>query len=299
MKKLLNSFICLIGIAGIVLVLIEILSRVYFHKELVNSTTARIPVKDLINEYVSRARVDIPKASTDEFIVFIGDSFTYGDTLPAKEAYPAVFQRCLQRKGRKEKVLNLGVRANNLLDHAAMIEELMKNDLAHLKIKKVILGLTQNDRYIEPWSLHPYDACPDLYPYSNTRFLHHYLFSVYYFDYLVTKKSHFLQVDNKTEKCLKSSVDRIKNTLKQRGIPLVTTFLVDAVKTPTSMGITKNPYKEFANVFASDFQLDLILINKIFDNIPSDREVYAKDNYHLNTSTNAMIGEYLCDEIKI
>lgn len=299
MRKIINAFICLVGILGLTLVLIEVASRLYFSEQNYLSITARKSSEEVLSSYFSRTRATIPQESDDEYILFIGDSFTYGDTLSKDEAYPKVFERCIQRKGSKLKVINGAVQGTGILDHAQLLERFLTKELSHLKIKRVIMGLVKNDRYIEPWGFHPYDACSDLYPYSNTRFLHHNFFSLYYLDYLVNKKSHYDLKDQKTEECFNRSFNKIKEILKERKIPLTTTFLADAVKTPTSDGVIGLNYMNFLKTFEEDFSFEYIVINKVFDSISSEREVYSHDNYHFNASTNALIGEYLCDQIKI
>ena len=77
------------------------------------------------------------------------------------------------------------------------------------------------------------------------------------------------------------------------------TFLADAIKTDTHPTVIGMDYRPYAESFSKDFDLDLLVINKVLNELSSDREIYAVDNYHFNASTNAIIGEYLCEQIKL
>tara|TARA_R110000868_G_scaffold237486_4_gene492048 strand:- start:11072 stop:11980 length:909 start_codon:yes stop_codon:yes gene_type:complete len=302
MKKLLNSLICLIGILGIAVVIIEIISRFYFSEQYNISNTARQKPDELIQQYITRTRAVIPTNTEDEYVVFFGDSFTYGDTLPLSESYPKVFERCLQRKGSKLKVINVAVQGSSFLDHFQVANRFLNVELANTNIKKVILGVTDNDQYIEHWGYHPYDTCQDLYPYSNTRFLHHHLFSAYYLDYLLNVSNRHVKdknVESRAKLCLKRNIDNFKSLIKEKNLPLQMTFLIDAMKDYNNTGVLGVEYVERSKDFAKKFDLDFIVINEAFKNLSSDRDVYAIDNYHFNASTNAIIGEYLCEHIKI
>tara|TARA_R110000868_G_scaffold155691_7_gene382245 strand:- start:6010 stop:6918 length:909 start_codon:yes stop_codon:yes gene_type:complete len=302
MKKILNALICLIGILGIAVGILEVASRFYFSKEFNISTTARKLPVDVINAYITRTRAIIPTNSEEEYVVFLGDSFTFGDTLPLRESYPKVFERCLQRRGSKIKVINAGVQGTGLIDHFQIANRFLNQELANVNIKRVILGITDNDQLIETWGFHPYDACPDLYPYSNTRFLHHHLFSAYYLDYLKNVNNHQTKdkaVIERTNKCLKRNVDQLKSLLAKKKIPLTTTFLADAVRNDSENDVTSLSYVDKAEAFSDKFGLNFIVINEVLKSLASDREIYSADDYHFNASTNAIIGEYLCEQIKL
>lgn len=253
--------------------------------------------------YLLKKRDSLPTSSMDdEFIIFFGDSFTYGENEAVQDTFPVAYERCINRRGKTYKVLNLGVSSTAILDQAYFFERVMRESLSSLKIKAFVFLHTQNDRYIEHWGLHPYEVCSG-YPYSGLRVLQHKLFLAYYLDYLAWPKSHFkndkLFKEPVTEQCLQENFSNIDKIAATYNTPVHHLYLFDSIKSDISAVDLRRSGNEFFDSFKRDFPANYIYVNDAFNSVPDLNSLYSSDDYHFNPTANAMIGEYLCDKIEL
>lgn len=306
MTRLLFPILSLSGMLFVALVIGEFASRFIFSKEYKSSSMARYELPVAIEAYYRNSRQPLPPPSSNgepkKYIVFIGDSFTYGDGVKFEESFPAAFARCTKRRGLDVEVLNFGVKGQSIIDHTLMLKNLLSSKLNGLNIVAVVQALTQNDRYLEHWGVHPYEVCPQYYPMSYTRDLHHYSFLAYYLDYMVNKKSHYgktLYKDPPSERCLIEHFNEFEKITKDNGIALYRTYLLDAVNEQKSIAEMTESSAVFFEQFSQDFPAEYIQTNEAFKSLSMYSELYNQDNYHFNATANAMIGEYLCDKIQL
>lgn len=305
MVRLSKTLFVAVGILLASFLLAELGSRLIFHKELELSTMARYNLNDTVKAYFRNTRDSaavLEEDKTDQYVIFIGDSFTYGDGVKRSEAFPAIYESCKRRNGSALKVLNLGIKGSSLIDHSVFISNLLEK-YNHENILAVVHSITQNDRYIDHWGIHPYEVCPQSFKYSSLRSLHYNFFITYLADYYLHRRSHHneksLIKDLATEQCLSQSFSKMNKLLKEKNIPLFRTYLFDIYNSSASIASLKEGVTTYANNFQKDFPDNYININNAFQSISTYSELYGSDNYHFNPMANALIGEYLCNEIDL
>ena len=304
MGKLVSAFFALIAVLSITLGTAEILSRFIFSQENKSARMARSNLSEAYNLLLKEKRDAFPAIdSTDEYIVFLGDSFTFGYTQSSQNSFPVAYERCINRRGLPYKVLNLGIPSTGILDQAFFLEKALNEHMPNISIKAIVALHSQNDRYIEHWGLHPYEVC-SAYPYAKYRALHYKSFLAYYLDYLLWPKSHFkeneLFREPITESCLKQGFDKFETLTNARNIPLIRLYHFDSVQNESlNEEDMQKRADQFFSTFRQDFPAEYIMINPAFSSVASYQSLYADDNYHYNATANAMIGEYLCDKIQL
>lgn len=304
MRRLFSALFLLIVVSSITLGAVELLSRLIFSQENETSRMARSNLVEAHAQLLREMRDPFPPSdSADEYVIFLGDSFTYGYTQSAQNSFPAAYERCIKRRGLPYKVLNFGISSSGIIGQSYFLEKALNERMQTIKIKAVVALHSQNDRYIEHWGLHPYEVCNG-YPYAKYRELHYKSFVAYYLDYILQPKSHFknekLFKEPITEACLKEHFNKFELLTKERDIPLFHLYHFDSIKNEsmTTEQLQKTA-TEFFESFQQDFPADYIQVNPAFNNVASYQSLYAEDNYHYNQTANAMIGEYLCDKIEL
>lgn len=230
--------------------------------------------------------------SKDYELLYLGDSFVFGQGLKTEEIYSNLIEKTYGVKG-----YNLGVRGTNTIDHKRIYKEYLKNNKKNFTL---VYQYYYNDiDYLTKTILSP-NIGDDYY---IIKFFKNFLLllsnNLYFFDYLVTN-SLIIFLSNKyrtdifyDELIYKKHLKDVKNIFKiSKSKNSKTIFLVMPI-----LNSIKTSQENYINFFKKNFFMicnkgDLFIdISMLLDNTSLDKLVVGKFDYHASSYVNQLIAE--------
>lgn len=230
-------------------------------------------------------------------ILFIGDSFTYGQELNDDETFPSQVQKLLKNKTLN---INVGFGGHNIVDHSLALDRYLTQVTPDL----VVVTITSNDYFFDSWNLSAYDVCPNMTSHKIKRFMIKHS-NLYHFFYHQFNEKTLPSGDEKRafdpfQKCASIYFKQIKNKLDKKGIKYIFAYHRDSLKHHKFCA----RYDSMKNDFLKNFirlygETPIFLTPEVLSSdCKKSESFYLDDNYHLNAEANRLFAKKLLPHIK-
>ncbi len=232
-------------------------------------------------------------------VLFIGDSFTFGDGLPYEDTFPIQIQKLLDKEKRKITSINAGLGGQNFVDHYVILKDQLKRYTPDL----VVLTLNSNDHNFSPWNLSPSEVCPNIKMNTASYMIKHsYLFHYLYHQLDRYKSIHDPEtIDNDPRVvCSKIYLKKITNLLHEKKIPLIIAYHHGTLKQRKLCQNFSNTKDKIIEDVTRIYDIKPIFLTPevVSDDCQKSESYYNGDDYHLTKEGYFLFAKKLIPLIK-